>query len=184
MGCILISMPRYEDAGHIQRIVSGSGFWEQSYICESGNEMLRCAEDRDVSLVICTKRLPDMGYEELSTYLPASVNMLLLTKDAGLEPFSSNIIKLLMPFRSDDLIDTLRMLIPGSFSSGRRSRPQKPKPQRSEEEQKLIEKAKVTLMDRNGMTEPEAFRYIQKTSMDMGRTMIESAQMILMLNSE
>jgi response regulator NasT len=125
-----------------------------------------------------------MGYEELSTYLPAGVNMLLLTKDAGLEPFSSNIIKLLMPFKSDDLIDTLRMLIPGSFSFGRRAKPPKPKPQRSDEEKKLIEKAKVTLMDRNGMTEPEAFRYIQKTSMDMGRTMIESAQMILMLNSE
>ena len=184
MGSILISMPRYEDAGHIQRIVSGSGIWEQAEICESGNEILRRAEDRDVSLVICTKRLSDMGYEELSTYLPASVNMVLLTKDAGLEPFSSNIIKLLMPFRSDDLIDTLRMLIPGSFALRKRQKPPGAKPQRSTEEKLIIEKAKITLMDRNGMTEPEAFRYIQKTSMDMGRTMIESAQMILMLNSE
>ena len=183
MGCILISMPRYEDAGHIQRIVSGSGIWEQSFICESGNEMLRCAEDRDVSIVICTKRLSDMGYEELSTYLPAHVNMVLLTKDAGLEPFSSNIIKLLMPFKPDDLKDTLSMLLPGSFALGRKQKP-KPKPQRSEEEKKLIEKAKLILMDRNGMTEPEAFRYIQKSSMDMGRTMTESAQMILLLNSE
>ena len=45
-----------------------------------------------------------------------------------------------------------------------------------------IDKAKLLLMDRNDMTEPEAFRYIQKTSMDMGRTMVESAEMILMLN--
>ena len=183
MGCILISMPKFEDAGHIQRIVSGSGFWDRVYICESGNEILRTVEDRDVSLVICTKRLSDMGYEELSTYLPAHVNMVLLTKDAGLEPFSSNIIKLLMPFKPDDLKDTLSMLLPGSFALGRKQKP-KPKPQRSEEEKKLIEKAKLILMDRNGMTEPEAFRYIQKSSMDMGRTMTESAQMILLLNSE
>ena len=39
-------------------------------------------------------------------------------------------------------------------------------------------------MERNGMTEPEAFRYIQKNSMDMGRTFVESAQMILTLNSQ
>ena len=75
------------------------------------------------------------------------------------------------------------MLLPGSFALGRKQKP-KPKPQRSEEEKKLIEKAKLILMDRNGMTEPEAFRYIQKSSMDMGRTMTESAQMILLLNSE
>ena len=29
------------------------------------------------------------------------------------------------------------------------------------------------------MSEPEAFRYLQKNSMDFGRTMVESAQMIL-----
>ena len=88
-----------------------------------------------------------------------------------------------MPFKPDDLKDTLSMLLPGSFALGRKQKP-KPKPQRSEEEKKLIEKAKLILMDRNGMTEPEAFRYIQKSSMDMGRTMTESAQMILLLNSE
>lgn len=53
---------------------------------------------------------------------------------------------------------------------------------RSEAEQKIIEEAKALLIERNGMTEPEAFRYIQKSSMDQGRTMAESAQMIIMLN--
>ena len=53
---------------------------------------------------------------------------------------------------------------------------------RSESEKRIVEEAKALLMDRNGMTEPEAFRYIQKTSMDQGRTMAESAQMIIMLN--
>ena len=37
------------------------------------------------------------------------------------------------------------------------------------------------LMERNGLTEEEAFRYIQKNSMDFGRKMVESAQMILSL---
>ena len=52
----------------------------------------------------------------------------------------------------------------------------------SPEEKKILDKAKAILMERNGMTEPEAFRYIQKTSMDTGRTSVETAEMILFLN--
>ncbi|MDR0963028.1 MAG: ANTAR domain-containing protein, partial [Clostridium sp.] len=37
------------------------------------------------------------------------------------------------------------------------------------------------LMARNHMTEEEAHRYLQKTSMDSGRSFVESAQMILAL---
>jgi len=37
------------------------------------------------------------------------------------------------------------------------------------------------LMERNHMTEQEAFRYIQKSSMDSGTNMVETAQMILLL---
>jgi len=39
-------------------------------------------------------------------------------------------------------------------------------------------------MDRNNMTEPEAYRYLQKSSMDMGRTMAETAHMLLTLNAD
>ena len=40
-------------------------------------------------------------------------------------------------------------------------------------------RAKALIMDRNHLTEEEAFRYIQKTSMDTGRSMVETAEMIL-----
>ena len=35
------------------------------------------------------------------------------------------------------------------------------------------------LMEKNNMTEQEAFRYIQKCSMDSGNTMVESATMVM-----
>jgi len=54
-------------------------------------------------------------------------------------------------------------------------------PQRSEEEKKLIEEAKSLLMERNGMTEEEAHHYLQKTSMDSGTNMVETAQMLFAL---
>ena len=52
---------------------------------------------------------------------------------------------------------------------------------RTEQEQNYINNAKWLLMERNHMTEQEAFRYIQKSSMDSGTNMVETAQMILLL---
>ena len=43
----------------------------------------------------------------------------------------------------------------------------------------MIEQAKALLMERNGMSEEEAHRYLQKTSMEGGRNMTETAQMVL-----
>mgnify|MGYP002508110420 FL=1 len=52
---------------------------------------------------------------------------------------------------------------------------------RSEKEKEIIIKAKLVLMERNNMSEEEAYRYIQKTSMDSGINMVEMAKMILNL---
>lgn len=52
---------------------------------------------------------------------------------------------------------------------------------RSEKEQEYMEKAKQILIKQNHMTEPEAFRYLQKCSMDSGRTIVETAQMVILL---
>ena len=44
-----------------------------------------------------------------------------------------------------------------------------------------ISNAKMMLMQRNHLSEDEAYRYIQKLSMDSGTNMVETAQMLLML---
>jgi response regulator NasT len=43
----------------------------------------------------------------------------------------------------------------------------------------VIQRAKLLLMERNNMSEEEAHRYIQKTSMDSGTNLVEMAEMIL-----
>lgn len=181
MGDIVIAMPKHEDANRIRDVIKRSGLWEEIIICTSGAETLRVVENQDVSLVICMKSLGDMRYEELANYISSRVNILLLTKDAALAPFSSSIIKLLIPFRPSDLIASVKTLLPSSYYE-RKKKP-KSKPQRSAEEQEIIDRAKSILMERNFMTEPEAFRYIQKNSMDAGRTLVESAQMIITMNA-
>ena len=46
-------------------------------------------------------------------------------------------------------------------------------------DRKVLEEAKALLMERNGMTEEEAHRYIQKCSMDSGTNLVETAEMVL-----
>ncbi len=179
MGAILVAMPKHDDSAKVSEIIRHSDIWEEIFICDTGSEVLRKIEDMDISLVVCTRKLRDMGYEELYNYLPASVSMLMLSKDINTELFSSNIIVLQMPFRHSDLINSIRMLLPAGYRRNSR-KPVK----RSGGDKQTIDEAKRLLMDRNNMSEPDAYRYLQKNSMDMGRTLTETAQMILQLNSE
>jgi response regulator NasT len=45
---------------------------------------------------------------------------------------------------------------------------------------KLVDRAKGVLMTRLGLSEPEAFRHIQKTAMDTRKTMAEVARALLL----
>lgn len=180
MGSVLIAMPKSDDALRIEGIIKSRGMMIDTEICQTGSEILRTANDRDFGVVICTKRLRDMGYLELSEYLPRSFSIIVLTSDSSLETTMERMVKLMLPFKSGELIATVEMLTAG-YVRHRKKKPSGPRV-RTEEEKLVIDNAKQILMDRNGMSEPEAFRYIQKTSMDTGRTTVESAQMIILMN--
>ena len=82
--------------------------------------------------------------------------------------------KLLAPVRRSDLINSVHMLLHLREDGARLSMPR-----RSEEEKQIIGEAKALLMERHGMTEAEAHRYIQKRSMDAGAKMVQTAKLIL-----
>ena len=76
-------------------------------------------------------------------------------------------------------INTVNMIL---MQQERKRRKEKKKPKlRSEKEQNYISNAKMMLMQRNHLSEDDAYRYIQKSSMDSGTNMVETAQMLLML---
>lgn len=177
MGSIIIAMPKYDHAEHLADILKRSDIAEDAFICTTGHDVLRMVEDRDISIVVFARRFKDMGYEELTGLLPPHVKSVLLTKDPDFVPFSEDIVKLLIPFTVGDFISTVRTLAGGYY-------PRKKKPKRPPAEQQIIDRAKEVLMERNDMTEPEAFRFIQKSSMDTGRTLLESAQMVLLMNGD
>ena len=84
-----------------------------------------------------------------------------------------------MPMKASVLVETVNDIL---YQLERRIKKEKKKPKpRSEREQNYIVNAKMLLMEKNHMTEDEAYRHIQKCSMDSGTNMVETAQMLLML---
>ena len=94
----------------------------------------------------------------------------------------NDIVCAAMPIKVNALINTIEMMLQVQVRRRKKKRMQ-PK-RRSPQELKVIDNAKALLMEKNNMTEPEAFRYIQKCSMDSGNTMVESASMVIGIYSE
>ena len=76
-----------------------------------------------------------------------------------------------------DLVNTIEMILQTQYRRRRKKREAGKK--RSDKERQIIEQAKALLMERNHMTEDEAHKYVQKTSMESGTDMTETARMIL-----
>ena len=105
--------------------------------------------------------------------------MLLLASARVICEAPSSVLSVEMPMKSSDLINTVHMI---QAQQERQRRKEKKKPKlRSWKEQNYISNAKMMLMQRNHLNEEDAYRYIQKCSMDSGTNMAETAQMLLML---
>lgn len=177
MTSIIVALPKVDDAKNMKNLLVRSGY-SVTAVCTSGSQTLAQADGLNDGIVICGYRLTDMLYSELHDSLPQGFEMLLMASQRFLmECRENDIVCLGMPFKMNDLINTVEMMS-SSIAYKRRKRREKPR-QRNPEEIALIKEAKLLLMNRNNMTEEEAHRYIQKTSMDNSTSMVETAQMVL-----
>jgi response regulator NasT len=174
---VIVAFPRLEDANSIRNLLIRNGL-NVSEACALGSQVVTLANDLDEGIVVCGYRFSDMHYSELNNYLPKGFEMLLVASPEKLEYCQdNNIVCLPMPIKTHDLLNTLQMM---SYQYQRRKKKDKDRPkERTEEEKALINKAKMLLMDRNNMTEEEAHRYLQKTSMDSGTNLVEMSEMVL-----
>lgn len=176
---IIVVLPKTEDAKGIRSVLMKNGF-QVTAVCATGAQVLSQIQDLNDGIVICGYKMTDMIYTELHDCLPAGFDMLLLASRAVVnEHLCGDIMSLSMPLKVHDLVNTVEMMCQTVTRRRRRER-MKPR-QRNVEEAALIKEAKELLMNRNHMTEQEAHRYIQKTSMDSGTNMVETAQMVLFM---
>lgn len=174
---IIIAFPKIEDANNIKMLLMRNGY-DVNATCTSGAQAIAIANELDEGIVISGYRLPDMLYREMNSYLPKGFAMLLLASAQRLAECSEgSVVSLSMPIKVQDLLNTLQMM---TYNYMRKKKKDKNKPrERTEEERQTIERAKLVLMERNKMSEEEAHRYMQKTSMDSGTNLVEMAEMIL-----
>lgn len=172
---IIVAFPKLEDAKKIKNILVQNGI-SVSAVVTSAASVIATVDGLDEGIVICSYRFRDMYYKELKEYLPEEFTMLLLASAAKMQNVVGNdVLALRMPFKTFELISTIEMMMQAHRGKRKKERPKV----RSVEEEKILERAKVLLMERNNMSEVEAHRYIQKTSMDSGNNMVDTAEMIL-----
>ena len=177
MAHIVVAFPKIEDAVSIKNLLMKNGY-PVSAVCTSGAYFFITIDSYNEGIVVCGYKLKDMIYSELRANMPAEFEMLLLASATKINGMNyEGVIPVTMPLRAGDLINTVAML---SINIERRRKKLKNIPKkRSEEEQKTIDRAKGILMEKHCMTEAEAYRYLQKTSMDSGTGLAETAEMVI-----
>ena len=170
---IVIALPKIDDAKKIRTILNRHGF-SVAAVCSTASTALASMSELDGGILICGYKLTDRYYRDVLEDIPSYFEMLLLASEAP-----TSVLTVEMPMKVSDLVNTVDMML---SQIERRLKKEKKKPKtRSWKEQNYISNAKFLLMERNHLSEEDAYRYIQKCSMDSGTNMVETAQMVLML---
>lgn len=174
---IIVAFPKAENGKNIKNVLVRNGY-QVVCVCTNGAQVIQEANGLQDGIVVCTYKLSDMIYQELVECLPPGFDTIVIsTKDQWVENGTPGIVGLAVPLKIHELLSTVEM-VSYNLERKRRERRQAPR-KRTKEEQELVDRAKAILMERNQMTEDEAHRYLQKTSMDNGTSFTETAQMIL-----
>lgn len=180
MFSIIIAFPKLSDGQKIRAMLVRNGY-EVDAVYNSAAQVISLINELDGGIVITGYRLPDMQYAEFAECFPKNFSMLLMASAARLvDVEGDNIISITMPLKLQELLGTVEMMS-SQYRQQRRKEKEKKRGQRSEKEKVMIDRAKSVLMERNHMTEEEAHRYIQKTSMNNGNSFLETAEMILLM---
>ena len=174
---IIVVLPKLEEAKTIKNILIRSGF-QVTGVCVTGAQAIQHTDGLADGVVICGYKMSDMLFSELKECLPFGFELLLLASQKVItEDFGKDMICLSLPLKLNDLVNTVGMMTEGI--ERRRRKKQNVIKERTAQENVMIAEAKEILMVRNHMTEGEAHKYLQKSSMDSGVSLTESAQMVL-----
>ena len=155
MSSIVVALPKIEDAKKIRAILVRHGF-SVAAVCNTAANALASASELGYGVLICGYRLADMYYHELLEYLPSGFDTLLLASPKVIQEAPPFVLTIEMPLKAEDLINTVNMML---MQIQRRRKKDREKPKvRSQREQNYISNAKMLLMQRNHLSEEEAYR--------------------------
>jgi two-component system, response regulator PdtaR len=178
-GKIIIALSNIDTANKLKSLLVQEGY-DIIGLCTSGNELIRLVMQYSPDLVLVGYKFKDMSLLDVYETLVDATSFLAIVN----EPYRSFIeedtdIYCIGTKISNVLLTNAIDLIFQSKKRIKKLRAQVEKLEHTLEDRKLIEKAKGELMLTSGITENEAFRYMQKISMDSGRRMKDIASLIL-----
>lgn len=151
----------------------------------NGEEAIELARDLSPDLVVMDVKMPKVdgitAAETIAEERIAPIVMLTAfsqrdlverARDAGAMAY---VVK---PFDASDLIPAIEIAI-GRFSEIKAIEDELANLEERLESRKIIDQAKGILQESLGLTEPEAFRWIQKTAMDLRKSMREVAEGVI-----
>lgn len=175
MARIVIASASETSREQLFRLLASSGF-TVFRCCASGSELRRTVNECDDGVVILLGSLPDCKTDDLQWDYGDRIQILLIGKTAVLESCEApEIFRLALPASSQAVIGAVEML-----SQLHQMR----LPKRIGSEKQAVEQAKRLLMRRQGLTEPEAHRFMQQYAMNHGLKMADYAAQILRSSRE
>jgi AmiR/NasT family two-component response regulator len=169
----------------LREMLSGMGY-EVVGEAADGQSAVNRARELHPDLVIMDIRMPEVDGIEAARILTSEQVAPVLLLTAYSEPdlvqraTQAGVIGYLVkPFREAQLGPAIEVTL-GRFREFRQLSKELGDVREALEARKVIDRAKGLLMDRHGLSEAEAFRRIQKRSMDTRKTMREVAEAILL----
>ena len=174
MGRTVVAIRNEKLSESISGILTRSGI-DIRAVTSSGRETIRTIKRMDGGVIVTTPRLGDMNVDELAEILGKDSFFLVLGKPIDLDYCENEgLFKVPLPVKSGELIGSLNILLQLDARAVERR-----VPKRSDSDKHLINQAKKMLMYQQEMTEDEAYRFIQKHSMETSTPMTEVAKIIL-----
>lgn len=172
MGKIVLAFSKDDTAEKLRRMLNSGGH-DVIAVCHSHAEILRTISELDEVLVIMAYKLPDAVADDVAYSMSEKQKLISLVRAERRDMIrNEDILTVPLPVNRQELLSAIDML----WGTIERI---KHRAKRSEEEQKIIEKAKLFLMENYQMSEAQAHRFIQKRSMDSGEKFIDTARTIL-----
>jgi AmiR/NasT family two-component response regulator len=150
-----------------------------------GDEAVELVKQTEPDLVILDIKMPGMdglaAAREITGERRAAVliltafsqrNLIEQARDAGVLAY------LVKPFQTGELVPAIEVAL-GRFQEMKALESENKNLEEQLETRKVVDRAKGMLMDRHGMTESDAFSFIQRTAMRERRTMKAEAQRII-----
>lgn len=175
MQTVIVAFESGGSSARIRDVLESDGEFS-CLVCRSAAEVKRAVRKQHPCIIVCGFKLADETCENLFYDLPGGCFMLMVGPQNKLElSETEGIFKLPSPVRRGELLASVRMLVQFQRYIPR----EKGAAKRGGEEQRLIARAKAVLMDRHGMTEEQAHRFLQKQSMDNGVKLTDTARLVL-----